>query len=43
MFGGERVLFSVEDDFLQSIQVPMCVLMGNDVYHPESASVSLRT
>jgi len=38
MFGGKRVLFSVEDDFLQSIQVPMCVLMGNDVYHPESAS-----
>ena len=38
MFGGERVLFSVEDDFLRSIQVPMCVLMGNDVYHPESAS-----
>ena len=38
MFGGERVLFSVEDDFLQSIQVPMCVLMGDDVYHPESAS-----
>jgi len=38
MFGGERVLFSVEEDFLQSIQIPMCVLMGNDVYHPESAS-----
>ena len=38
MFGGERVLFSVEDDFLQSIQVPMCVLMGSDLYHPESAS-----
>ena len=38
MFGGDRVLFSVDDDFLQSIRVPMCVLMGNDVYHPESAS-----
>ena len=38
MFGGDRVLFSVDDEFLQSIRVPMCVLMGNDVYHPESAS-----
>ena len=38
MFGSERVLFSVEDDFLSNVQVPMCVLMGNDVYHPKSAS-----
>jgi len=38
MFGGERILFSVDDEFLRNTRVPMCVLMGNDVYHPESAS-----
>ena len=38
MFGVDQKLFSVEDAFLTSCKTPMCILMGNDLYHPESAS-----
>lgn len=38
MFGVDQKLFSVEDSFLTSCKTPMCILMGNDLYHPESAS-----
>ena len=38
MFGVDRKLFSVDDTFLTSCKTPMCILMGNDLYHPESAS-----
>ncbi len=38
MFGGDKKLFSIEDEFLTQCKTPMCILMGNDLYHPESAS-----
>ena len=38
MFGVDQKLFSVEDAFLTSCKTPMCILMGNDLYHPESTS-----
>ena len=38
MFGVDHKLFSIDDTFLTSCKTPMCILMGNDLYHPESAS-----
>ena len=38
MYGGDKVLFNVEEDFIAQCQTPLLVLMGNDLYHPESAS-----
>lgn len=37
MYGGDFV-FSVTREFVQSCNVPMLVLMGNDSYHPEPIS-----
>ncbi len=38
MFGVDKKLFSVEDEFLVQCNTPMCILMGSDLYHPESTS-----
>ena len=38
MFGGDKKLFSVDDEFLAKSKTPMCVLMGSDIFHPESTS-----
>lgn len=38
MYGGNRVLFNLDADFLDTCSTPLLVLMGNDVYHPESTS-----
>jgi pimeloyl-ACP methyl ester carboxylesterase len=38
MYGGDKVLFNVDDDFVAQCQTPLLVLMGNDLYHPQSAS-----
>ncbi len=37
MFGGD-FLYNVDRDFVRNCQVPMLVLMGNDLYHPEVTS-----
>jgi pimeloyl-ACP methyl ester carboxylesterase len=37
MFGGE-FLFNVSEDVVSDCQIPLLVLMGEDVYHPESTS-----
>jgi pimeloyl-ACP methyl ester carboxylesterase len=37
MYGGDFV-FSVDRDFVRACPVPLLVLMGNDVYHPEVTS-----
>jgi pimeloyl-ACP methyl ester carboxylesterase len=37
MFGGD-FLFNVSRDFVRSCRHPLLVLMGNDLYHPESVS-----
>ncbi len=37
MFGGD-FLFNVSEDFVQQCQTPLLVLMGKDIYHPESTS-----
>ncbi len=38
MFGGDRVLFNVDEAFLRQCPAPLCILMGDDLYHPQSAS-----
>ena len=37
MYDGE-FLFNVDRDFVKQCQTPMLVLMGSDLYHPESTS-----
>ena len=38
MYGGDNVLFNVDEEFVRACQTPLCVLMGNDLYHPQSTS-----
>ena len=38
MYGGDRVLFNVDEDFVRACQTPLLVLMGDDLYHPQSSS-----
>lgn len=37
MYDGDFV-FNVDRDFVRNCQIPMLVLMGNDLYHPQSTS-----
>ena len=37
MFGGD-FLFNVSVDFVSNCQIPLLVLMGGDIYHPEVTS-----
>jgi pimeloyl-ACP methyl ester carboxylesterase len=38
LFGGDDLLWSVPDAALASIETPILVLQGDDVYHPKQAS-----
>jgi pimeloyl-ACP methyl ester carboxylesterase len=38
MYGGDDLLFSVDEEFVSKCQTPLLVLMGNDEYHPQEAS-----
>jgi pimeloyl-ACP methyl ester carboxylesterase len=38
MYGGEKVLFNVDETFVADVQTPLLVLMGDDLYHPQSSS-----
>ncbi|MEM9072608.1 MAG: alpha/beta hydrolase [Myxococcota bacterium] len=38
LYEGDKVLFNASEEELTSIQTPLLVLMGNDLYHPSSAS-----
>lgn len=41
LWGSDKVLFTADEAELATITTPMLVLMGNDVYHPESTSRTL--
>ena len=41
MFGGDRVLFNVDEAFVSQCEVPLLVLMGDDIYHPKSTSLMI--
>ena len=38
LFGGDDVLWSVPDDTIATIETPLLVCLGDDNYHPSSAS-----
>ena len=38
MYGGDDYLFSVPDAWIPECRTPLLVLLGNDMYHPESSS-----
>jgi pimeloyl-ACP methyl ester carboxylesterase len=42
MYDGKFV-FNVDQKFVQQCQIPMLVLMGSDLYHPESTSRKIAT
>jgi len=42
MYGGD-FLFNVSREFVSRCQTPLLVLLGNDVYHPESSSREIAT
>ncbi len=42
MYDGDDFLFNVGDDFVRSCATPLCVLEGNDLYHPQETSLRLR-
>ena len=42
MYDGDNFLFNVGDDFVRSCQTPLCVLEGNDLYHPQETSQKIR-
>lgn len=41
MYDGDNFLFNVGDEFVSAVQTPLLVLLGNDLYHPESSSREL--
>ena len=38
MYGGDKVLLNVDESFVTQCDTPLLVLMGNDLYHPQSTS-----
>ena len=38
MYGGDKVLFNVDADFVKTVATPLLVLKGDDLYHPASSS-----
>ncbi len=38
MYGGDKVLFNVDADFVKTVETPLLVLKGDDLYHPASSS-----
>tara|TARA_R110002096_G_scaffold8239_4_gene34563 strand:- start:5246 stop:5989 length:744 start_codon:yes stop_codon:yes gene_type:complete len=41
MYGGDNVLFNVNETFVARCETPLLVLMGDDIYHPRSTSLML--
>ena len=41
MFGSDKILFNVDEDFLSKCTVPLLILMGNDNYHPQLTSLKI--
>jgi pimeloyl-ACP methyl ester carboxylesterase len=43
MYGGDEFLFTAGDEAAAACPTPLLVLLGNDLYHPESSSRRLAT
>jgi len=42
MYDGDKFLFNLGDDFVRDCTTPLCVLEGNDIYHPRETSQRIR-
>lgn len=42
MYDGDNFLFNVDDEFVAQLETPLCVLEGNDLYHPKETSLRIR-
>jgi len=42
MYDGDKFLFNLDDSFVENCNTPLCVLEGNDLYHPQETSQRLR-
>ena len=42
MYDGDDFLFTVGDDFVRECATPLCVLEGDDLYHPKASSERIR-
>ena len=42
MYDGDNFLFNVGDEFVAQLTTPLCVLEGNDLYHPQETSLRIR-
>lgn len=43
MYDGDDFLFNVGDEFVENCSTPLCVLEGNDLYHPQETSQRIRS
>jgi pimeloyl-ACP methyl ester carboxylesterase len=43
LFGADRLMWSVDDEFLPTVTQPLLVLQGDDEFHPSSVSQKLAT
>jgi pimeloyl-ACP methyl ester carboxylesterase len=43
LFGAERMVWSVDDEFLPTVTHPLLILQGDDEFHPSSVSRNLAT
>jgi|TARA_B110000438_G_scaffold234092_1_gene230390 pimeloyl-ACP methyl ester carboxylesterase len=41
MYGGDNFLFNVDENFVRSVQTPLLLLEGNDLYHPSVSSLAV--
>jgi len=41
MYGGDAFMFNVDRAFISACEVPLMVLRGNDLYHPEPTSLEI--
>jgi pimeloyl-ACP methyl ester carboxylesterase len=41
MYGGDRFLFNVDEQFLEHCETPLLVLKGDDLYHPAATSLAV--
>lgn len=41
MYGSDKFLFNVDEDFVRSVETPLLVMEGGDLYHPSESSVAV--
>jgi len=41
MYGSDNFLFNVDEDFVRSVETPLLVMEGSDLYHPSESSIAV--